>query len=172
MDPTLVIDRNNKQFNKLLYLAPLAFLVATKSAYNNFATGDNFRVGIAFIIILFCILMIVFFLNAIKQSNNKEFALKINEKGIIDNISMAKPGLINWENIEKFEILKSSGHQHLFVFVKQPEKYIQNVKGFKKGMVNQLFKDKGSPIAIDLRRIKYDANELLTILEKEKTYNK
>ena len=74
--------------------------------------------------------------------------------------------------MKKFEILKSSGHQHLFVFVKQPEKYIQNVKGFKKGMVNQLFKDNGSPIAIDLRRIKYDAKELLTILEKEKTHNK
>ena len=107
-----------------------------------------------------------------RREENKEFALEINKNGIIDNISMAKAGLINWENIEKFEILKSSGHQHLFVFVKQPEKYIQNVKGFKKGMVNQLFKDNGSPIAIDLRRIKYDAKELLTILEKEKTHNK
>lgn len=162
----LQIARNNATYNKLQYTAPFAALIAIISAYSNFSTGSIFRIFIAILLVLFSILILVFFFNSLSQSRNQEVALVINADGIVDNISMAKIGFVNWNEIEKIEIIKSAGHPHLFFFIKNSEKYLRKLNWFKRRMLLQLEKDKGSPIAINLGLISYDSNELIVMLEK------
>lgn len=162
------ISRNKKPFNKLLFLIPLTFIPIIRVALKNFETNIILSVSL----FLYCLLMLIFFVNAIKKANKTSPALTIDNTGLTDNISIANAGLITWNEITNFEILKSAGHPHLFVFVKNPEKFIKNKSWFTKGMTTQLNKDKGSPIAIDLNQINIDSEKLLKILsEFKETHN-
>jgi len=169
MNSEKVISRNKKPFNKLLYITPIAFIASGRSALNNFESNQNWRLALSFLLFLFCGLIVIFFINAIKQQTKNTPALIISSKGIIDNISIANAGMINWNEIVKFEILKSAGHPHLFIFVKETDKFIMDQPWLKKGMITQLSKDKGSPIAIDLNQVKTDSIDLLNHLNELKT---
>lgn len=165
MESEINISRNKKPFNKLLLLIPLTFIPIIRVGLKNFETNIALSVSL----FLYCLLMFIFFVNALKKTSP---ALTINNSGLTDNISIANAGLITWNEIINFEILKSAGHPHLFVFVKNSEKYIENKSWFTKGMITQLNKDKGSPIAIDLNQIDIDSKELLKILhEFKETHN-
>lgn len=164
-----IILRNKKPFNKLLYLIPIVFFPIGKMALENFESDETWRIGLSFLLFLFCGLILLFFLKAIKQSKRTLPALIINDTGITDNISIANVGKIYWDEILRFEILKSAGHPHLFIFVENSKKFLKNKSWFVKGLMTQLNKDKGSPIAIDLNQIKIDSKELLEILEEMKS---
>ena len=168
MESEINISRNKKPFNKLLLLIPLTFIPVMRVILINFETN----IILSVLLSLYCVLMVFFFINAIKKTNKTSPALTIDNTGLTDNISIANAGLITWNEITNFEILKSAGHPHLFVFVKNTEKFIENKSWFKKGMITQLNKDKGSPIAIDLNQIDIDSKELLKILsEFKETHN-
>ncbi|GAA4765704.1 MULTISPECIES: STM3941 family protein [Flavobacterium] len=164
MTSNINIPRNKKSFNKLLLLIPLTFIPVVRVAIKNTETN----IIISILLFLYCILMILFFINALKKTNKTSPALIINNDGLIDNISLANAGLITWNEITNFEVLKSGGSPHLFIFVKNPEKFIKNKPWFTKGMVTQMNKDKGSPIAIDLNQIDINPKELLETLSKFK----
>ncbi len=168
-----IVLRDKRPFNKLLYLIPISIFPMGKTALKNFESNETWRIGLSVFLFLFCGLMLLFFINAIKQSKKTIPALIIDDSGVTDNISIANVGKINWEEILRFEILKSAGHPHLFIFVKDSDKFIKNKSWYIKGMITQLNKDKGSPIAIDLNQVKIDSKELLEILtEMKATYNK
>lgn len=164
MDSEINISRNKRPFNKLLFLIPLTFIPIVMVILKNLQTN----IFLSVLLSLYCALMVLFFINAIKKTNKTSPALTINDIGLIDNISIANAGMITWNEIMKFEILKSGGHQHLFIFVKNPEKFIKDKSWFTKGMITQLNKDKGSPIAIDLNQIDIHSKVLLETLSKFK----
>lgn len=168
METKINISRNKKPFNKLLFLIPLTFIPIVRVILKNLQTN----IFLSVLLSLYCVLMVLFFINAIKKTNKTSPALTINDIGLIDNISIANAGLITWNEITSFDISKSAGHPHLFIFVKNPKKFIENKSWFTKGIITQLNKDKGSPIAIDLNQIDIDSKELLKILhEFKETHN-
>jgi len=111
--------------------------------------------------LIYRLLLIVFFINALIQNKRKGPAIIINENGIVDDVSMARAGLIEWNTIKKVEIIKSAGSPHLFIFVRNQDQYINSLNSFKKRVLMQLMKDKGSPIAINLGLIEIDGRKLL-----------
>lgn len=171
MESEKLILRNKKTFNKLLIIIPLTFIPLVRIIIKNFQTNEHLKIGYSVVLLLFCILMLIFFINAIRKINKNSPALIINDNGITDNISIANAGEIKWKEILRFEILKSAGHPHLFIFVENPEKFINNKSWFTKGMLTQLNKDKGSPIAIDLNQVEIDSTELMKIVTEKKSNN-
>lgn len=79
--------------------------------------------------------MLIIFIDAIKKTNKNSPALIINDNGITDNIRISNAGEIKWNEILRFEILKSVGHPNSFIFVENPEKIIVNKSWFTRGLL-------------------------------------
>ena len=90
--------------------------------------------------------------------------LIIGERGIFDNSSAIGGGLINWEDIEGFEIEQVNRAQFLLVFVNNPDIYLDRVNFFKRLWMNMNKKIYGTPLCISATSLKCNFDELITIL--------
>ncbi len=166
MEDKIKINRNTGDYGKLIFVAPVAVYFATRSGYHNILTRNSIRLLLGVALLLFALLMIVFFVNAIKELRKGKIpALIVDKFGITDNISMANTGLISWNEIEKFEFLQNSGQPNIFIFVKDNKRILKNSPRFRRGMLKQLHKDKGSPIAINLKHVDMNYDELITLFK-------
>jgi hypothetical protein len=92
-------------------------------------------------------------------------ALIITSEGIVDNISLANAGKIDGANIEGFSIGKVSGTDHLIIKLKDHKSVLSKLSGFKQRMLETIMKKHGTPIAVNLKLLKIDPDELMEVLE-------
>ncbi len=92
--------------------------------------------------------------------------LVIGKEGITDNSSAVAAGLIKWDDLEYFSVLKISGQKLIMLFVKNPQDYIdRQTSGFKKRAMKMNFKMYQTPLSISANGLKCNFDELLGMLE-------
>tara|TARA_R110002096_G_scaffold410542_1_gene610295 strand:- start:1297 stop:1848 length:552 start_codon:yes stop_codon:yes gene_type:complete len=120
--------------------------------------------------IVFCGTTGVFF---IKKLFDKKVGLIIDEKGITDNSSALSIGLIEWKDINGIELTQVNSIKFLRIGVKNPEEYISKAKnGIKAKIMKINMNMYGSPIYITSNSLKYNFEELETIVQSEFKKNK
>ena len=120
---------------------------------------------------------IVFFCAAgifgIKKLFDKKAGLIIDEKGITDNTSALSTGLIEWKDINGITLSQVNSIKFLRIGVKNPEKYISKAKNRIKAKLMKINMNMyGSPIFITSNSLKYNFEELETIMQSEFKKNK
>ena len=90
----------------------------------------------------------------------KEYMLKIDDKGITNNMTGAVWKFIPWDDIADFELFSTAGHMFLGIKVIDERKYVESLGKFRKRVAksNKFFGD--SLIQIDLELAKEDAGEI------------
>lgn len=101
----------------------------------------------------------------VKKLTNKNVALIISDKGIIDNASIATVGLIPWNDIVEIATTKVMKQELLTLKVRNPEEYIARQRNFLLRKTMQMnLKNYGSPIQISANNLKSSISEIRTII--------
>lgn len=159
-DLPIVIKHNKNVFLRLTIGLLISTPLLIYYSYGVFRSRSYIWFGLLSFIIL--IMLMFLFANLVKYSNKKP-ALIIDKDGIRDNISNGKYELIRWKDIKNIEYIKYVNTYYYMIFVHNPQEYINQTTGMINKMVTRLYKDKGTPIAIDPRLLDYDGEELLEI---------
>lgn len=146
----------------MLILGPLAML----NIYFALKTTAGMNIVISIVIILFALFVTSVVMRSAKIVFSKEPGILINNDGVTDNVSLAKAGLIPWNEINKFEIHRTGNAPHLFIFVRNTSKYKEKHGSFKQRMLEQLEQDKGTPILLNLKLLKCEPDSLQNLLEE------
>ena len=99
---------------------------------------------------------------------DKKPALIINQKGIVDNISMAKAGFIPWKNINGCLIGKLSGVDQLMIKVKDHHAIMDKQSSLRKSMLQVPIQDHGTPVAINVKLLDYNAEKLVKVINRKR----
>ncbi len=92
-------------------------------------------------------------------------ALILNEKGIYNNTNFTANQTIPWNEIIEIETAQIKRSFILLVYVVEPNKYIQEKKGFKKILMQLNHKTYSTPLSITTQNIKCTFNELTADLQ-------
>lgn len=103
----------------------------------------------------------------IRRLTDKEPALVIDDKGIIDNSTAVAAGLIPWEDITHIYTRQVMNQKFIMIGVSNPETYIgRHTSGFKKRIMRTNLKTYGSPISIAANGLKTDFTSLVATLNE------
>ena len=162
----IIVPRNNSVYQTLLMLCPIALFFAVRSFYNNYYTSSP-TWWILLLLGALIILCTYFFLNSLQKVRTGQAALRLNKAGLEDNISMAKPGLVDWSNIKGSAIVKYTGSDHLLIYLKDPSPVLAPLNFFQNKMALQMIEDVGTPIAINPKLIRYDVKKLAELINRK-----
>lgn len=113
----------------------------------------------------FTFLSVIFII--IKNFKNS-FGLAVNEKGIIDNSSVASVGLIEWKDIKGIRENNVMSTSFLLIDVYDNKKYIEKPKNIFISMLLKInLKTYGTPISISNKSLKCDFNELRSLINEQ-----
>ncbi|PIF45758.1 hypothetical protein CLU96_2770 [Chryseobacterium sp. 52] len=165
--------KGSKNKQALMLLAALAFVILglflainpDKFVSALFRNTSLVRiVGVASIIFFgFCLVIFI------KNFFTRNFNLIINEKGIIDNSSYVRKGMIFWNDIISIKSIDVMSTKFLIINVKDPDKYINSQNNVKKKILQRTFKTYGSPISISSNTLACNFDELEKVILK--SYN-
>lgn len=114
------------------------------------------------------ILSIVFFGTAgvytLRKMGDKRAGLIIDDDGIYDNTNAASIGLIKWDDIIKMETEKIHSTKLLFIYVKNPDEYINRAKGVRKKLMQANKNMYGTPLSITSTNLKCNMETLQQLL--------
>ena len=159
-------DRREIPLNKkklvLVFLGSMIFVVA--GVWMIAVIGQLFAIIVGYVAILFggsAATVCIF-----KLLDNKP-GLIISKTGLTDNSSWVAAGEIPWSDIRGISAAKISGQNYIFLYVDNPEQYINRQKNsIRRYMVRQTFNMYGTPLAISLIVLKIRFDELLEILDE------
>ena len=127
--------------------------------FNHIYDNKKFRYGIL-AILFFSITSILIF-----KKLSKSFSLIIYEDRIIDNTTGFKPNVIYFKDILEFSKLEIKGKMFIMVKVENPQEYIKKEKNILDKLIMKLnFKFYGSPFMINKTIVKYNFNDLFSLL--------
>nr|WP_314499852.1 STM3941 family protein [uncultured Chryseobacterium sp.] len=116
------------------------------------------------IIILFSIVSIlsalILLYIMLKSIFNKEFFLRINEKGLFLGIIQYSNKLIKWEDITKIEVIKINNIGHIMIYVNNIEYYKVKEKGIEKKIFISRVKRYGTPFVINTKALLSSTTEI------------
>lgn len=162
------VIKHNKTKISLLLIASLIFiLVGAYAIYESNTNTDEglFHFGLGIVCILIFSVASIFFINKLLSGKP---AVVINKDGIYDNSSASSVGLINWEDIVRTEIRRTSQTSYIAIYVKDPKKYTsKNKNWFKKRLLNSNQKLCKTPITIATNTLNSSAEELNEIINTE-----
>lgn len=95
---------------------------------------------------------------------DKKVGLTLNNIGLIDNTNASSVGNINWDEISEIKMEQVMSTKFLLVYVKNPNKFIENSTGFKKKIMIANNKMYGTPISITSNTLKCNFDELEKIV--------
>ena len=108
----------------------------------------------------------VFITMILKLARNKP-AIIVDDKGLTDNASGVSAGLIEWSDILGIEITSVTNQLFISIYVRDPEKYMQNTGLFKKWMMKMNQSIQGTNINIPKTTLGDDFDELYKLLVLE-----
>lgn len=161
-----IIKRNKKAHIRGLIMASVALCVATKSAINNFTSPVEWRNMMAFFIVFLGLVMLFLIFNSIVTLLKSGYALKIDEKGIEDNVSFSESGFISWDNIENVSIEKYKGGKLLVIRLKDNFEKIVRTSIFKKIILEEVESKFGNALGISKDYIEGEYDDILAFIKK------
>ncbi len=168
---TITVARNNAVYQTLLLLSPIALFFGVRNTWRLFqATVFDWPwlmiwgglAALSLYLIIFCI----------QRLRVQLPALQISRMGVEDHISMAKPGLIPWSNIQGSALVPYTGSEHLVIYLKDPEPIIKSLPFLQQKMARQMMEDIETPIAINPRLIRFDVKKLSQTINQKATRRK
>jgi len=164
----IVIPQKSSAFYKILISLTIPSIFLGYIIYRYFIGVSKLNIYFIFfcaISFMICLLMII---NTLIKIANKKPAMIINQRGMIDNVSMANAGFIDWKEITGCFIAKMSGVDQLFISVKDHTSILSKQNPIKKGLLSVPISDHGTPIAIDLKLLNYSPQKLQKIILSKK----
>jgi hypothetical protein len=108
-----------------------------------------------------------------KKLNDNAPGLIIDKTGITDNSTGVPAGHIPWSDIKEIKTNKVLAQKFIVIIVNKPEDYInRQTNGVAKKGVEANYKISGSPVNIPASTLKYNFDELETLLKSEFTKHK
>ena len=96
---------------------------------------------------------------------DKKPGLLIDNHGITINPGSFSTSFIEWTKIERFGIITIRSTKLIAIYLKNPEKFIEQIdNGFKKKVASFSLKSYGTPISITTNTLKVNTDELYTLL--------
>jgi len=147
----------------LLLFASFAFVICCIGILLIVETGLYEKV-IAVIGILFFGLGFIVFPKRIFVSTP---GITIDANGITDHITKPAVGLIEWGDITHIEISDIAMNKMLFIYVSNPEKYLDRVKGSKSQGLRNNYNMTGTPFLIPSSVLKIKLKDLEILINRE-----
>lgn len=162
MVPRVIARRKGQHFRLLASGAVSLFFVAR--ALINRMNGD--RSAIAILLLLFIgTVMLLLIVSALRMLLDRRPALVIDPTGVHDFISSARPGLLPWANIHAAEIKRLSGADVIVLKLRDDQPIREAVSGTRKVLVEHSVKQVGSPIALPVKFMDADRDEILLTIK-------
>ena len=164
----IIIPQKSTAFLKILFSLTIPILFLSYVFFNYFSGDLSLNIYLLFLcamVFFICVLMLI---NTLIKIVNKKPALVLNQKGIIDHVSMANAGFIEWREITGCFIAKMSGVDQLFISVKDHQSILSKQNPIRKGLLSVPIEDHGTPIAIDLKLLNYSPQKLQKIISSMK----
>ncbi len=147
----IIILRNNAFYLRLVWLLPISIGLLLYYLWENMINKPSGGWFLNIVIILLLVVLVILFLNSVLKLMDKSPALKLTRKGLEDNASMARFGLIKWENIIKSELKDYTGAKQLVIHLVDFDNKVNALSYFKRNMVKQMVADLGTPIVINTK---------------------
>lgn len=170
MRPAVIIPKDNSKIIFLL-IGALGFVGAgcwmaidPPGIKRSFINVENVPVRIAGIISILFFGACSFFL--VKKLADKRPALIIDDAGITLNSNAYSFGFIPWDEITGSKRMKVINQSFLVVFVKHPEKYMENNNPFLKNALKTNHSWYGSPISISAHGMKSSFEKVARLIEE------
>lgn len=104
----------------------------------------------------------------IVKFKNKTPCLVISEQGIIENTNMCSMGLlIDWNDIEGFEVKIVEHQRQIYILLKDSEIYLKRLNKFKRLISWSTKKMCGSPAIISVTFLEIKLDDLMNILNTQ-----
>ena len=91
---------------------------------------------------------------------DKSFGLTLDDNGITDNTNASSAGLIYWNDITEIKTKQVMSTKFLLIFIRNPDKYLERVSGFKRKLMKGNMKMYGTPLSITSNTLKYNFKDL------------
>lgn len=167
----------SKQKLMLLLISAIAFVgigiwfVAKPESFKNGLLG-NPTIVLSIGILSIVVFGLAAFVMAKKLTDNAP-GLIIDKTGITDNSTGVPAGHIPWSDIKEIKTNKVFNQKFLVIMVTKPEEYInRQASGAAKKGVEANHKITGSPVNIPSSTLKYDFDELESLVKAEFEKNK
>ena len=170
--PELLIKRKKSSYYLVVVTYTIVLFLTIRSLINNLKVTDRDRTLIILLLVVFIALGTFFFINAIIQILKRSPALIINDTGIVENLTLAEAGFIRWENISHCELKKYTGSPHLVIYLKEFSAIMEKLNVVRKKLTEVKVRDLGTPVAINLKLLDFNSNELVSIITEEITKHK
>ena len=104
----------------------------------------------------------------LKKLLDNKYGIKISQKGVYDNSSAFKIGLIKWENIERIERRKVMNQRYIQIVVNNPKEFIERQKNNRmRKIAESNFNLFGSPIHIYTNTLEIRFKALFDLINNE-----
>lgn len=125
---------------------------------------------------IFNILVILIFgwltIYGAKKIFKNSIGLIIDDNGITDNSALLNVGLIKWNEITEIKTETYQNSKFLLVFVKEPNQFLENVRGLKRKMMQGNMNTYGTPLSISPNTLKCNFDELKKLLQERLSKHK
>ncbi len=96
----------------------------------------------------------------IRKLFDKQMGLIIDEEGIIDNTNALGLVFIRWTDIKKIKTEQVASTKFLLIYTKNPDKYLNRIKGFKRKLMEGNNIMYGTPLSITSNSLRCNFNDL------------
>ncbi len=162
----IVIPQKSGAFFKILFASGIPFAYLSYLLFQNQLGTKSLNQYVLVLIAIIALILLGIIINTLVQLSIKKPALVLNNKGLIDNVSMAKAGFISWKNISDCFIAKLSGVDQLMIKLKDYDSILENQNALKKGMLKVPIEDHGTPIAININLLAYSPTKLQKMIRQ------
>jgi hypothetical protein len=101
--------------------------------------------------------MLYFFLRAREAPP----VLKADDAGIYFDVSFINRGLVTWDNVKEYALIRHVGRNYLLIHMKSPFELIDDRDGIRRRILIASLKRYGTPAAIPAALVQGDAAEVL-----------
>jgi hypothetical protein len=105
------------------------------------------------------------FLYALYRIAVRQPALTLSQEGLLDNASGVSAGLVRWEEIERIYTSSLLGQQFVSISVKDPERFLQRMHGFKAKLMRPNIGLVGAPVNLPVTALGITSAELVVLIE-------
>jgi len=119
------------------------------------------------VLVVFLVINTIVIYNALTQIAKRTPALIINDEGVIDNASIAKMGLIKWEEIADCELKKYRGYLHLLLVLHDNQRALIYASNFNEAIIKIAIKEVGAGVFINCDTLDYDRRMLVEAIQQK-----
>jgi hypothetical protein len=105
------------------------------------------------------------FFYALYRITVRQPALSLEREGILDNASAVSAGLVRWEEIDRIYTSSLQGQQFVSISVKDPERFLQKMHGFKAKLMRLNIGLVGAPVNLPVTALGMTSAELVVLIE-------